>query len=79
MYLSKVKSLAKEFKSMAISQTPGHVVRYASSLAYLAVVLEVDSPRSLQLNIQETWSIEALSTRMSNMYISECSLTNLLP
>lgn len=51
MYVNKVKFFAKEFISIAIIQTPRHDVRHADMLAYLATALEVDSPRTLHIDI----------------------------
>lgn len=79
MYLGKVKSLAMEIQYITIGQTLRHGVRHVDALTYLAATLDVDSPRTLQINIKETRSIEMLSTKFNPRYISECLFAKSLP
>lgn len=43
-YMDIIRSLAKQFDSIAISLKPRNDVRHVDALAYLAAILEDDSP-----------------------------------
>lgn len=67
IYLCKVKSFTVEFEPIAISQNMRHDIRNVDALPYLAIMLEVESPHTLQIDIQETRSIKVLSPRICSM------------
>lgn len=65
------------FKFVAIILTPRHDVRHADALAYLVTTIEVDSPRTVQIDIQEEQSLHKILNK-SSLYLSECLFTRSL-
>lgn len=56
-YLNVVQSLAHRFISLAIIQKPRYNIRHDSALAYLAVAIQVHSPRNIVDKLQQDPSI----------------------
>lgn len=69
-YLDIVRSLGRQFTSLAITQKPRHDVHYADTLAYLAAAVSVDHPRSIAIELQKHLSINLELAKFKEMYIS---------